>query len=169
MIVDIETEIAGLERMTIGELHKCYAELFGEQARSRHRQYLIRRIAWRIQANAEGGLSERALRLADELANDSDVRVTPPRPRPGTSHRSVAATARPRPSTRDLPASHDPRLPRPGTAIVRDYKGRRFVVNVRDDGFEWDGVRYSSLSAVAKAITGSHLNGFRFFGLGGDQ
>lgn len=169
MIVDIETEIAALDRMTVDELHKCYAEVFSEQARSRHRQYLIRRIAWRIQANAEGGLSERALRLADELANDSDARVTPPRASPATSQRSVAATARPRPSTRDLLASHDPRLPRPGTAIVRDYKGRRLVVNIRDDGFEWDGVLYSSLSAVAKAITGSHLNGFRFFGLRGDQ
>ncbi|MBX3356691.1 MAG: DUF2924 domain-containing protein, partial [Phycisphaeraceae bacterium] len=138
---------------------------FGEQARSRHRQYLIRRIAWRIQANAEGGLTERALRLADELANDADVRVTPPRPSSGR----VSESVRPRPTERDLPAHHDPRLPRPGNAIVRDYKGRRLVVNVLDDGFEWDGVRYPSLSAVAKAITGSHLNGFRFFGLGGGQ
>lgn len=169
MIIDIDTEIAALERMTVSELHKCYAEVFGEQARSRHRQYLIRRIAWRIQANAEGGLSERAVRLADELANDSDVRVTPPRASPGNGRVGVAVAPRPRPSARDLPASHDPRLPRPGTAIVRDYKGRRLIVNVLDDGFEWDGVRYPSLSAVAKAITGSHLNGFRFFGLGGDQ
>ncbi|MBX3356718.1 MAG: DUF2924 domain-containing protein, partial [Phycisphaeraceae bacterium] len=142
---------------------------FGEQARSRHRQYLIRRIAWRIQANAEGGLSERALLRAEELANDADVRVTPPRPRlptrKGEATSFQAAQARRAPSDRDLPASHDPRLPRPGTAIVRDYKDRRIVVNVLPEGFEWDGVRYSSLSAVAKAITGSHLNGFRFFGL----
>lgn len=161
MIIDVEAEIAALERMTVGQLHERYAEVFGEQARSRHRQYLIRRIAWRIQANAEGGLTERALRLAEELANDADVRVTAPRPGIG----GATASVRPRPSARDLPPSHDPRLPRPGSAIVRDYKGRRLTVNVLADGFEWDGVRYSSLSAVAKAITGSHLNGFRFFGL----
>ncbi|NUQ46890.1 MAG: DUF2924 domain-containing protein [Phycisphaerae bacterium] len=51
----------------------------GELVRSRHRAYLIRRIAWRLQANAEGGHSERALRRAEELANVADVRPTPPR------------------------------------------------------------------------------------------
>jgi len=161
MIVDVDAEIAALERLSVGQLHERYAEVFGEQARSRHRQYLIRRIAWRIQANAEGGLTERALRRADELANDAEVRVTPPRTAPGR----VPTAARLRPSERDLPASHDPRLPRPGTAIVRDYKGRRLTVTVLADGFEWDGARYPSLSAVAKAITGSHVNGFRFFAL----
>lgn len=159
MIIDVEAEMAALDRMTVGELHARYAEVFGEQARSRHRQYLIRRIAWRIQANAEGGLTERALRRADELANDAEVRVTPPR--------AGRAPALPRTNAglSDVPAHHDPRLPRPGTAIVRDYKGRRLTVNVLADSFEWDGVRYPSLSAVAKAITGSHVNGFRFFGL----
>lgn len=175
MIIDVEVEIAALERVTVGQLHQRYAEVFGEQARSRHRQYLIRRIAWRLQANAEGGLSERALQRAEELANDADVRVTPPRVRPrsrigNSGFAAPAASAyRPNAGPRDVAPSQDPRLPRPGAAIVRDYKGRRLVVNVLDDGFEWDGVRYSSLTAVAKAITGSHVNGFRFFGLGGDQ
>jgi len=158
MIIDIETEIAALERMTVGELHERYAEVVGEKARSRHRQYLIRRIAWRIQANAEGGLSDRALRRAEELANDAEVRVTPPR----------SGAIRTIPRSREIhgvPTNHDPRLPRPGTSIVRDYKGRRLVVNVLDDGFEWDGQHLPSLSAVAKLITGSHINGFRFFGL----
>ena len=158
MIINIESEIATLERMTVGELHERYAEVVGEKARSRHRQYLIRRIAWRIQANAEGGLSERALRRAEELANDAEVRVTPPR------SGAIRTTPRLR-EIRGVPPNRDLRLPRPGTAIVRDYKGRRLVVTVRDDGFEWDGTRYSSLSAAAKAITGSHVNGFRFFGL----
>jgi hypothetical protein len=158
MTIDIDKEVAALERMTIGQLHDRYAEVVGEKARSRHRQYLIRRIAWRVQANAEGGLTERALRRAEELANDAEVRVTPPRSRPvRTAPRSSDVHA--------IPPSHDPRLPRPGTAIVRDYKGRRIVVQVLADGFEWDGQHLSSLSAVAKAITGSHINGFRFFGL----
>lgn len=67
--LDITKELAALSRMTVGQLHGRYAEVFGEPARSRHRQYLVRRIAWRIQANAEGGLSERAIRRAEELAN----------------------------------------------------------------------------------------------------
>jgi len=61
----------------------------------------------------------------------------------------------------------DERLPAPGTAIVRQYKGRTLQVLVLTDGFEFEGQRYKSLSAVAKKITGSHVNGYRFFGLEG--
>ena len=62
-------------------------------------------------------------------------------------------------------APADPRLPSPGTAIVRRYKGRTLRVLVQGDGFEYEGERYGTLSAVAKHVTGSHLNGFRFFRL----
>jgi len=61
----------------------------------------------------------------------------------------------------------DPRLPRAGTIITRKYKNRDLIVTIRDDGIEFDGQVYGSLSAVAKAITGSHMNGFRFFRLTG--
>jgi hypothetical protein len=74
--LDIGKELAALEQMTVGPLHDRYVEVFGKPVRSRHRQYLIRRIACRLQANAEGGLSERALRRAEQLANIADVRVT---------------------------------------------------------------------------------------------
>ncbi len=57
MALNIHAELAALEKMTIGELHDRYAELFGERIQSRHRIYLLRRIAWRIQANAESDLS----------------------------------------------------------------------------------------------------------------
>jgi hypothetical protein len=163
--LDITNELAALSRMSVGQLHDRYAEVFGEAARSRHRQYLVRRIAWRVQANAEGGLSDRALRRAEELANDADVRVTPPS---GALARP-ARTTPPRPDVVAVPPGYDPRLPRPGTAIVRDYKGRRLLVTVLPDGFEYDGERYRSLSAIAKAVTGSHMNGFRFFGLEATQ
>jgi hypothetical protein len=157
--LNITHEVAVLERMTAGKLQDRYAELFGERPRSRHRRWLIRRIAWRLQANAEGDLSERARRRAEELANDADVRVTPPK--------SVVIPVR---SERaDGPLATDSRLPRPGESIVRQYKGRELVVHVVDDGFVYAGERYRSLSAVAKAITGSHMNGFRFFGLGGQS
>jgi len=65
-------EIQRLSRMTVSELRDKYLEVFGEQTRSRHKEFLKKRIAWRIQALAEGDLSERARRRAEELANDAD-------------------------------------------------------------------------------------------------
>jgi hypothetical protein len=158
MKIDVEKEVAALRAMTAGQLCERYAELFGERSRTRHKAYLIRKIAWRIQANAEGDLSERARRRAEELANDADVRVTPPRGFDGRL-RPVRTSAKP------ANTSTDRRLPGPGTAIVRQYKGQTLRVLVLPDGLEFDGRRYRSLSAVAKAITGSHCNGYRFFKL----
>ncbi len=160
MGLNIEKEVAFLERMTVGQLQERYVEVFGEPVRSRHRQYLIRRIAWRLQANAEGGLTERALRRADELANDADVRLTPPKwTRPPKSDRASGSRTVP------VAVSKDQRLPSIGSQITRLYKGRTIDVTVLASGFEYLGERYRSLTAVAKAITGSHMNGFRFFGL----
>jgi len=163
MSLNIAKEVAALEQMTVGQLQDCYVEVFSEPVRSRHRQYLIRRIAWRLQANAEGGLTERALRRAEELAQDADVRLTPPRwatfgkePPAGTN-------------TVRVPVAKDSRLPTAESQITRRYKGRTIAVTVLGDGFEYLGERYRSLTAIAKAITGSHMNGFRFFGLEGKQ
>ena len=158
MSQSIKKELAALEQMTVGQLHERYAEVCGEAARSRHRQYLIRRIAWRLQANAEGGLSERAIRRAEELANIADVRVTPPNMGPAERMARTAASVR---------VVADPRLPAAGAAITRKYKGRTLTVTVLADGFEYAGEHYPSLTAVAKAITGSHINGFRFFQIEG--
>ena len=166
-MTDIAAEIAALDRMTTGDLAERYAELHGQPCRTRHRAYLIRKIAWRIQANAEGDLSERARRRAAELADDAEVRVMAPKtlvcpPQEGQS----ATVTRPAPPSQDKP--HDPRLPAPGSAIVREYKGRKHrVIYLADgSGFEYEGKRYRTLSAVAKHITCSHINGFRFFRLG---
>jgi hypothetical protein len=161
---DIATEIATLGQMTTGELAKRYAELHGQLCRTRHRAYLIRKIAWRIQANAEGDLSERARRRAAELANDADVRVMAPRTMIYPPQYIESATV-----TRLVPANNmDPRLPVPGSAIVRKYKGRTIRAIVLEDGkgFECDGERFKTLTALAKKVTGSHMNGFRFFNLG---
>jgi hypothetical protein len=160
MKLDIKREVAALQRMSTGQLCERYAELFGEPTRSRHRTYLIRKIAWQLQALVEGGLSERARRRAAELAHGTELRVMPPKapePQPSTERTiSVAVVT-------------DPRLPPPGTAMVRQYKGRTLQVLVLPDGFEFEGERYKSLSAVAKKITGSHVNGYRFFGLEGKR
>lgn len=154
MKMNVTRELAALEEMTVGQLQQRHVEVFGELPRSRHKAYLIRRIAWRLQADAEGGLSERARERAAELANIADVRVTPPRARTDKFDLSVRVPT-------------DGRLPPPGTLITRLYKGRNLTVTVLADGFEHMGERYGSLTAVAKAITGSHMNGYRFFGLEG--
>lgn len=153
----IAKELTALERMAVSELVHRYEEVCGEPVRSRNRAYLIRRIAWRMQANVEGGLSDRALQRAAELATPADARVTPPRARPAAPPPRLAAPV--------TSVHSDPRLPPTGTAITRRYKGRTLTVTVRPEGFDYAGERYTSLSAVAKVITGSHMNGFRFFGL----
>jgi hypothetical protein len=156
--LDIEREVVALERKSTGQLCERYAELFGESTRTRHRTYLIRKIVWKLQALVEGDLSERARRRAEELARGTELRAMPPK--------STAATPAAAAVTHAAIAT-DVRLPAPGTAIVRQYKGRALQVLVLPDGFEFEGQRYKSLSAVAKKITGSHVNGYRFFGLEG--
>src|SRR5678816_1818443 len=72
--------LAELARMTPAQLRAKYLEVFGEPSRSGNKDFLFKRVAWRIQALAEGGLSERARRRAEELARDTDIRLTIPRP-----------------------------------------------------------------------------------------
>src|SRR6266568_8614582 len=79
MHVNVAKEVAALRTMSVGELRVRYSEVFGEPARTGHKVWLIKRIVWRLQALAEGDLSERARRRAAELANDADLRLSPPR------------------------------------------------------------------------------------------
>ena len=74
MHLNIEKEVASLERMAVRELRTRYGEVFNEQTRAGNKAWLIKRIAWRLQSISEGDLSERARRRAAELANDADVR-----------------------------------------------------------------------------------------------
>lgn len=159
----IARQIDALQRMTTSELADRFAALHGYPCRTRHRAYLVRKIAWRVQADAEGDLTERARRRAEELADDAQVRVMAPRTLVCPPQQGPPTTAH-----RGLSENHDdPRVPPVGSAIVREYKGRTIRVLVLSDGFEWEGERYRTLSAVAKGITGSHINGFRFFRLEG--
>lgn len=163
--MNIAREVTLMEGMTVGQLRAKYAEVFGEECRSRHKQWLIKRIAWRMQANAEGDLSERARKRAMELANDADLRMSPPRVPKAT------ADAEERTKTVLTNVGANTEL-LPGTVLTRDYKGQAVRVTVLTDGFECHGERYKSLTAVAKAITGKHWNGHHFFGLrtsGGDR
>ncbi len=157
----LRAEIEGLRHLTVGQLKDRYREVFGEESRSNHKQFLFRRIAWRIQANAEGGLSERARRRALEIANDVDLRIRAPKnflKEPVDEGRASESRVSP---------TADPRLPLPGALLVRRFQGKDIVVRVREDGFECDGRLYASLSAAVRAVTGTRWNGFAFFRMGG--
>ena len=155
--IDVDNELAALATMTAAQLRAKYLAVFGEPSRSGNRDYLHKRLAWRIQSLAEGTLSERARRRAAELARDADLRVTMPR--------TPAVT--PQATTRVLsaPVLPDKRVPLPGTVLTRTYKGREVRVTVLTDGFDHDGTVYRSLSAVARAVTGTQWNGYLFFNL----
>ena len=156
----VEQTIGALGRMTVAQLREKYLEVFGEPTRSGNRDFLFKRIAWRVQSLLEGTLSERARRRAEELACDADLRTTLPRPPKPTAEAGTTAVALPAPKV----TAHD-RLPLPGTVLTRKYRGRQVEAKVLPNGFEYDGQVYRSLSAVAKAVTGSHWNGHLFFGL----
>lgn len=150
-------EIHRLREMTVGELRLEWERLYGEPTRSRNRDYLWRRLAWRVQELAHGGLSDRAKQRIEELAPDDFIRARTP---------AVAAEEGPQVVPEAQPRTRrDPRLPAPGTVIVREYRGRELRLLVLDDGFELDGVRYGSLSEAARAATGSHWNGKLFWGI----
>ena len=145
--MNIEVEVSKMMLMTVSELREKFREVFGEDTNTRNKRWLTKRIAWRIQANALGGLSERAKFRAAVLANDADVRILPPRNQPTLQFA-------PRANVSALAA---------GTEITRMYKGRLLVVGVAEDGFVFEGQRFKSLSAVTKHITGSHCSGQAFF------
>jgi len=160
MELNVAQELGALKRMTPAELRIKYREAFGEESRSGHKDWLVKRIIWRLQALAEGDLSERARRRTVELANDADLRTNAPRvPKP-------AAVAQQRLVAYKAVSTSDDRLPMPGAVITRQYKGEALQVQVLSSGFAYEGEVYRTLSAVAKAITGTHTNGFLFFRMG---
>ena len=151
-------DLAALQRLSVSQLQTRHAELFGETTAARHKTWLIRRLAWRLQALAEGDLSECARHRAVQLARDADLRLRPPKTT------TAAATHHDgQPQVGRGSANH--RLPPPGTILTRPYKGQVLQVQVLEQGFAFNGQVYRSLSAVAKAITGAHYNGYLFFRL----
>jgi DUF2924 family protein len=154
--MDVYGQIAELGRMRVGELRERYREVFGEQAATAHRQHLVRRIAWRLQVLAEGDLSERAHRWALKIADDRDLRVNVP----------AGVMQSGRTTAKRKPIQPDPRRPLPGSVLSRTFRGQTVEVQVREDGFEYQGQLYGSLSAIARAATGTRWNGLVFFGLG---
>ncbi|MCA9557832.1 MAG: DUF2924 domain-containing protein [Myxococcales bacterium] len=159
---DVAAEVAALAHMTTAELAARYAEVFGEPTRSRNKAYLQKKVAWRIQELAEGGLSARARGRIEALAEDTPIRRHAPRtPRA----QGEPATTRTDSPTAPTPAARDPRLPAAAATLTKTYQGTEHRVLVLDDAFEYQGERYTSLSKIAKVITGTTWNGFLFFGL----
>ena len=153
--IDVQT----VSKLDAAGLHKLHQELFGSDLPMPNAEHLRRKIAWHVQAQAEGGLPEAAHRRALAIARNSPLRVRACGNgcrRGQTAQHAVTTGIAPR---------HDSRLPMPGSLLVKDFKGQTIVVKALDDGFEYDGRRFASLSAVAKEITGTKWNGFLFFGL----
>lgn len=107
------------------------------------RELLMLGVGWKMQERTHGGLrkaiNRRLVDLAKALEHDS-----------GGSHRRVVHL-------------------RPGARLVREWGGQSHTIIVREDGFEWKGQLWRSLSAIAREITGAHWSGPRFFGIGVDK
>ncbi len=145
-------EINALRQMSVAELREKWRALYGCESRSRNRDFLWRRLAWRVQELAFGGLSDATRGGLAELGAEPFSRAQVPR--------EFAASLK----TFEGPR-RDQRLPKPGSTLLRRHKGQDVRVRVLDDGFEHDGRHFESLSEVAFAVTGSKWNGWLFFGL----
>ncbi|XOY55009.1 MAG: DUF2924 domain-containing protein [Rhodobacterales bacterium] len=137
----ILARLAALKSMSVNDLKAEWQALFNAPAPNNSRTFLESRLAYRIQELTYGGPDKQTRRLLDLLADEVE----------GTLTRKAQIA--------------DPRNPVVGTKLIREWDGTAHTVTVLKEGFEWGGQRYKSLSAVARAITGTRWNGYRFFGL----
>lgn len=138
MSESVLAQIAALQHKSMAELRVVWKELFDQDPPPYGRKMLEGRIGYRLQELQLGGLSERARRKLDALADDLDPK---------------AARRR------------NPGRPIAGTQLRRQWKGVEHVVTVREHDFEYGGRPYKSLSSIARAITNTRWNGWLFFGL----
>lgn len=138
MNTSVLEDIAALKRMTGVELMDRWRKLIGGEPPSKNKSYMISRIAHRIQVLAFGDIKPETKRRLAKL-------------------RELEASG--------APIVHDSDRPPEGAVLVREYQGVEHRVKVLAVGFEYQGIKYKSLSAIAKHITGTHWNGLVFFGL----
>lgn len=138
----IPARLAALKTTSTPELKTQWRELFDSEPPPFNRRYLESRLAYRIQELAYGGLKPATVRKLEKLGEQLDG---------GDRKKSGMRADRDRPIT--------------GTRLIREWQGVEHVVTVTADGFEWEGRPYKSLSAIARAITGTRWNGWVFFGL----
>ena len=139
----VVSQLTALQRMSVNELKEKWEALLGTPAPNNARAFLELRIGYRIQELTYGGLSRETRLTLDLLADEFEGKVTRKR------------------------MVEDARNPLPGTRLLREWDGIEHTVTVLGDGYDWQGQKYRSLSAVARAITGTNWNGFRFFALQG--
>ena len=137
----IPARLAALKTSTTPELKAQWRDLFDSEPPPFNRRYLESRLAYRSQELAYGGLKPETVRRLERLGEELDG---------GDRKKSrIRADA----------------MPIAGTRLIREWQGVEHVVIVTTDGFEWQGRPYRSLSAIARAITGTRWNGWVFFGL----
>ena len=141
-------QLAELDTLSTKELKERWRILYGTEVPSYNRQFLLKRLAYRIQEIAYGGLPDdvrtRLNKLLDEEGYD-EIAV------------KVADRSPPHRAPGDRPI--------PGTMLIREWDGERHEVTALQKGFEYRGIPFRSLSAVARKITGTRWNGPLFFGL----
>ena len=137
----IPARLAALKTTSTAELKQQWRDIFASEPPPFNRRYLESRLAYRIQELAYGGLKPETVRRLEALGEQFDG--------------GNVVTRRIRTD----------RKPMAGTRLIRDYQGNEQIVTVLQDGFEWQGRPYQSLSAIARAITGTRWNGWVFFGL----
>ena len=149
-------EITALEKLSLVDLRQKYAKLFPEDISVQgNKPFLKRRIAYRLQEVAFGGLAPQAQQRLQQLIQQYDP-----------INRKPSETApTPQDSSPKPKPLRDRRLPISGTVLTKVYKGVSFQVKTLLKGFEFQGKTYRSLTAIAKVITGLHWNGYLFFGL----
>ena len=135
------SRLAALKTLSVKELKAEWEKLIGTAAPNNSRAFLELRIAYRIQELSHGGPDRETRRMLDLLADEVE----------GHNRRKHQIA--------------DPRNPVVGTKLIREWDGVEHTIIVLKDGFDWKGRRFKSLSAVAREITGTHWNGYRFFGL----
>lgn len=133
-------QIDELNRMSMAQLRKRWADLMGTDPGRLGRHYLMRRLAYRIQELAYGGLSKQASRQLETVADGKPAKAVKRR----RFGRTILST---------------------GTRLLREWHGDRYEVIVEAEGFRYNGKLYRSLTAAAHAITGSHISGNHFFGI----
>ena len=147
MTTSVVKQIADLQRMTLPELHDRWRQLMGGEPPRYRREFVIRRLAYRLQELMHGGLSDAARDRMDRILDEEGYDEI-------ASQRRDPRRARTR---RDTPVL--------GTRLIREWNGGSYEVTVADGGYEFEGRLYRSLTAVTKVITGAHWNGRSFFGV----
>lgn len=150
---DLAARIAEIQGMTTVEIKEAWIALHGVPPRSGNVQWMRKRLIHAAQVAVLGDLSPAAKTRLEELMQFAPLWIPMGR---GSLAKRLAAVPAPAPAAARLT---------PGTTLVREYKGRRIVVIIRERGFEHDGTLYASLSALAKTLTGQHMSGRAFFGL----